>query len=217
MCPRLITVCACTDSCSTTLSLAASACIRAGGDANGVGASLGVDRSAALDRGFRPCKHSLRLAGLAAHVLKSGTEPSVSSHLLAGTASGSILRPADARSASPALRDPSGLRPLQNNPAARDWFKDGQGLTQAANQILLAPPQNPPWEQDPLADLVPRAKRELKSEVSKIYQNSVDIMGFLGSDAETKNARDGVPVTVLSLATKRSWKDAQGDWQSHTD
>ena len=48
-------------------------------------------------------------------------------------------------------------------------------------------------------------------------ENSVDIMGFLGSDAEAKSTRDGVPVTVLSLATKRSWKDAQGEWQSHTD
>lgn len=50
-----------------------------------------------------------------------------------------------------------------------------------------------------------------------MYQNSVDIMGFLGADAETRNTRDDVPVTVLSLATKRSWKDAQGEWQSHTD
>jgi single-strand DNA-binding protein len=50
-----------------------------------------------------------------------------------------------------------------------------------------------------------------------MYQNSVDIMGFLGADAETKNARDGVPYTFLSLATKRSWKHAQGEWQSHTD
>ena len=50
-----------------------------------------------------------------------------------------------------------------------------------------------------------------------MYQNSVDIMGYLGSDAETKIIRDGVPFTVLSLATKRSWKDAQGEWQSHTD
>jgi single-strand DNA-binding protein len=50
-----------------------------------------------------------------------------------------------------------------------------------------------------------------------MYQNSVDIMGYLGSDAETKTIRDGVPFTVLSLATKRSWKDAQGEWQSHTD
>jgi single-strand DNA-binding protein len=50
-----------------------------------------------------------------------------------------------------------------------------------------------------------------------MYQNSVDIMGFLGADAETKNTRDGAPYTVLSLATKRSWKNAQDEWQSHTD
>ncbi len=42
-------------------------------------------------------------------------------------------------------------------------------------------------------------------------------MGFLGADAENKNTRDGAPYTVLSLATKRSWKDAQGEWQSYTD
>jgi len=42
-------------------------------------------------------------------------------------------------------------------------------------------------------------------------------MGFLGSDAESRNTRDGVPLTVLSLATKRSWKDGKGEWQSHTD
>lgn len=50
-----------------------------------------------------------------------------------------------------------------------------------------------------------------------MYQNTVDIMGFLGADAENRTTKDGVPFTVLSLATKRSWKDAQGDWQSHVD
>ena len=50
-----------------------------------------------------------------------------------------------------------------------------------------------------------------------MYQNTVDIMGFLGADAENRTTKDGVPFTVLSLATKRSWKDAQGEWQSHTD
>ncbi len=48
-----------------------------------------------------------------------------------------------------------------------------------------------------------------------MYQNTVDIMGFLGADAENRTTKDGVPFTVLSLATKRSWKDAQGEWQSH--
>ena len=50
-----------------------------------------------------------------------------------------------------------------------------------------------------------------------LYQNSVDLVGFLGVDAESRTTRDGVPFTALSLATKRSWKDGQGEWQSHTD
>ncbi|MDE3180038.1 MAG: single-stranded DNA-binding protein [Acidobacteriota bacterium] len=50
-----------------------------------------------------------------------------------------------------------------------------------------------------------------------MYQNVVDVMGFLAADAENRTTKDGVPFTVLSLATKRSWKDAQGDWQSHSD
>ncbi len=50
-----------------------------------------------------------------------------------------------------------------------------------------------------------------------MYQNTVDIMGFLGADAENRTTKDGVAFTVLSLATKRSWKDAQGEWASHTD
>lgn len=50
-----------------------------------------------------------------------------------------------------------------------------------------------------------------------MFANSVYLIGFLGSNAEAKTTKDGVPFTVLSLATKRSWKDAQGDWQSHSD
>jgi single-strand DNA-binding protein len=50
-----------------------------------------------------------------------------------------------------------------------------------------------------------------------MYQNSVDVMGFLGADAENRTTKDRVPFTVHSLATKRSWKDGQGEWQSHTD
>jgi single-strand DNA-binding protein len=50
-----------------------------------------------------------------------------------------------------------------------------------------------------------------------MFANSVYLIGFLGSDAESKTTKDGVSFTVLSLATKRSWKDAQGEWQSHTD
>jgi single-strand DNA-binding protein len=50
-----------------------------------------------------------------------------------------------------------------------------------------------------------------------MFANSVYLIGFLGSDAETRTTKDGIPFTVLSLATKRSWKNAQGEWESHTD
>jgi hypothetical protein len=76
------------------------------------------------------------------------------------------------------------------------------------------------WEvakQKPLVPLggMPREKREQKSEDFTVYQNSVDLMGFPGANAESRTTRDGVPFTALSLATKRSWKDGQGRWQSH--
>ncbi len=50
-----------------------------------------------------------------------------------------------------------------------------------------------------------------------MYENSVHLIGFLGTDAQSRTTRDGVPLTILSLATKRSWKDNNGEWHSHTD
>jgi single-strand DNA-binding protein len=45
--------------------------------------------------------------------------------------------------------------------------------------------------------------------------NRVSLIGFLGKDAEVKTTRSNARFTVLSLATKRSWKDRQtGEWQS---
>jgi len=50
-----------------------------------------------------------------------------------------------------------------------------------------------------------------------MYENSVHLIGFLGADAQSRTTRDGVPLTILSLATKRSWKDSNGEWQSQTE
>jgi single-strand DNA-binding protein len=45
--------------------------------------------------------------------------------------------------------------------------------------------------------------------------NRVSLIGFLGKDAETKTTRNNARFAVLSLATKRSWKDREtGEWQS---
>jgi single-strand DNA-binding protein len=50
-----------------------------------------------------------------------------------------------------------------------------------------------------------------------VYENSVHLISFLGADAQSRTTRDGVPLTVLSLATKRSWKDHEGEWHSQTE
>ena len=50
-----------------------------------------------------------------------------------------------------------------------------------------------------------------------MYQNRVTLIGFLGKDAEVRTTRTQASFTVLSLATKRSWKDREtGERQSQT-
>jgi len=72
---------------------------------------------------------------------------------------------------------------------------------------------------NPLAPFggMPREKREQKTEDFFMYENSVHPIGFLGADAQTRTIRDGVPLTIFSLATKRFWKDRNGAWQSQTE
>ena len=50
-----------------------------------------------------------------------------------------------------------------------------------------------------------------------MYQNRATLIGFLGKDAEKRTTKNDIPYTVLSLATKDSWKDRNGDWQSRTE
>ena len=50
-----------------------------------------------------------------------------------------------------------------------------------------------------------------------MYQNRATLIGFLGTDAEVKTTRNNASFTVLSLATKRTWKDRDtGDRKSET-
>ena len=47
--------------------------------------------------------------------------------------------------------------------------------------------------------------------------NNVTLIGYLGSDAEIRTTRNDSALTVLSLATKRSWKNREtGAWESQT-
>ena len=51
-----------------------------------------------------------------------------------------------------------------------------------------------------------------------MYLNSVTIVGFVGADPEQRLAKgNGTKFTVLSVATQRSWKNAQDEWSSKTE
>ena len=52
-----------------------------------------------------------------------------------------------------------------------------------------------------------------------MFKNTVDLIGFIGKNAEVKASTDGsTNFTVLSLATKASWKNRDtGEWESRTE
>ena len=50
-----------------------------------------------------------------------------------------------------------------------------------------------------------------------MYINQLTIIGFTGQDAELHYTQNGTPVTTLSVATKESWKNDRGEWQSRTE
>jgi single-strand DNA-binding protein len=47
--------------------------------------------------------------------------------------------------------------------------------------------------------------------------NQLTIIGFTGQNAETHYTTNRTLVTTLSVATKESWKDGNGEWRSRTD
>ena len=50
-----------------------------------------------------------------------------------------------------------------------------------------------------------------------MYQNRVSIIGFVGNDAQLRSTKTGAPVAVFSVATKSSWKNASGGYDSRTE
>src|SRR4051794_7585275 len=50
-----------------------------------------------------------------------------------------------------------------------------------------------------------------------MYKNNIDLIGFLGSDPEARYTSNGTAVTSFSLATKSSWKNEAGSYESRTE
>ena len=49
-----------------------------------------------------------------------------------------------------------------------------------------------------------------------MYQNRISLIGFLGKAAEQRSTNANATYTILSIATKSSWKK-DGEWQSRTE
>jgi single-strand DNA-binding protein len=49
-----------------------------------------------------------------------------------------------------------------------------------------------------------------------MYLNRITLIGFLGGDAE-KKISNATNIAVFSLATKTSWKNDAGTWESRTE
>ena len=50
-----------------------------------------------------------------------------------------------------------------------------------------------------------------------MHQNRVSIIGFVGSHEQLRSTKRGAPVAVFSVATKSSWKNVSGSYDSRTD
>ncbi len=48
-------------------------------------------------------------------------------------------------------------------------------------------------------------------------KNTVTLVGFVGNNPEVRSAQSGASITSLSLATTRSFKDAEGGRQTETE
>jgi single-strand DNA-binding protein len=50
-----------------------------------------------------------------------------------------------------------------------------------------------------------------------MYQNRLSLIGFSGKEPEQKFTKNNTAYTVLSLATKTSWKNANDEWESRIE
>ena len=93
-------------------------------------------------------------------------------------------------------------------------------LSQSKFGSLLQNARLGTWEPGLLRGLrqrVTRPIREFKQRRLTMYQNRITLIGFLGNDAITRTANNA-SFTVLSLATKSSYKDKKtGEYNGHTE
>ncbi|MGH9628755.1 MAG: single-stranded DNA-binding protein [Bryobacteraceae bacterium] len=85
----------------------------------------------------------------------------------------------------------------------------GAGTSNKALQLV--------WERGRSLSGCPRNNGRQTRRTYMYTMNQLTIIGFTGNDAESHYTPNGTLVTTLSVATKESWKDADGQWKSRTD
>jgi len=70
------------------------------------------------------------------------------------------------------------------------------------------------WGAAPTRFPLPETKRA--EQEKRMYLNRITLIGFIGSDAERK-AANATNIAIFSLATKTSWKNDAGSWESRTE
>jgi single-strand DNA-binding protein len=56
-----------------------------------------------------------------------------------------------------------------------------------------------------------------KASKGQIMKNTVTLVGFVGNNPEVRTAQSGASITNVSLATNRSFKDAEDNRQTETE
>src|SRR5690349_23633031 len=85
---------------------------------------------------------------------------------------------------------------------------------------VLAPPCRSPRKAasglGSRAHSLPGARDKRAEQEKRMYLNRITLIGFLGGDAE-KKVNNATNIAVFSLATKTSWKNDAGTWESRTE
>ena len=63
---------------------------------------------------------------------------------------------------------------------------------------------------------VPRKRAGQKKEIQIMYQNRISLIGFVGNDAKLKSTTNRT-VATFTVATKSSWKNSKGGYDSRTE
>lgn len=50
-----------------------------------------------------------------------------------------------------------------------------------------------------------------------MYRNHIVLAGYLARDAESRGGDESTPYVVLTLVTKNSWRDKDGEWKTHSE